>query len=159
LAFTHEYFLVVPQLGDSWDGNFADLSGFVAVAKPGGSPNVQVDKKNTFPVVIYGTDKLDVSSIEIDSLQLGPGLFYTMETYGSEIHGKGQQKKAHIGDADGDGHDDLTVHFNSNDSDLRCGFTENKLNGVSDGVAFTTTVTSNGIGNTINMEGEKVPCP
>ena len=141
MAMTHEYFLVVPVLGDSWDGNWVDMSGFVAVAKPGGSPDVQIDKKNPLSVVIYGADNLDVNSIDIDSLQLGPGLFYTQETYGGEIH-----EKAHIGDQDGDGHDDLTAHFASNESDLRCGINEVKLNGVSDGVAFTTTVTQNGIG-------------
>lgn len=145
MAYTQEYFLVVEFFGDSWDGNFVDMSGFVAVAKPGGSPDVQIDKKNPLSVTIFGAANLDVTSIDVASLQLGPGLFYTQETYGSEIHGK-----AHIGDKDNDGHDDLTAHFASNESDLRCGMDEVKLNGVSDGVAFTTTVTMNGIGKACN---------
>ena len=51
-----------------------------------------------------------------------------------------------MSDEDGDGHKDLVAHFASNESALQCGMDEVKLNGVSDGVAFSTTVTVNGIG-------------
>jgi hypothetical protein len=137
MSYTQEYVLVVPFLGDSWDGNIVEMSGFVAVAKPGASPDIQIDKRNPLSVVIYGTAALDVSSIDISSLSLAGG----NTTAGNEIHGQ-----AHIGDKDGDQIDDLTAHFASNASDLRCGMNEATLSGVSDGVPFTTTVTYNGIG-------------
>jgi hypothetical protein len=138
MSYTHEYTTVIPN--DSWAGNIVEMSGFIAVAKPGADPDVQIDKKNPLSVVVYGTSNLDVRSIDIPSLNLQGGLF-TFPTAGGEIHGKG-----HYGDVDGDQIEDLTAHFASNESDLRCGANEARLNGVSDVVPFTTTVTYIGIG-------------
>jgi hypothetical protein len=140
LSVVHEYVLVSPAFGDSWDGNWVELSGYVAVLD-GTSGTAPVDKKGVVPIVIYGADDLDVRDINPDSLRLGRGLFYTQETFGVETHGK-----AHYGDVDGDGNEDITAHFRSNESDLRCGQTEIRLLGESSGVPFATTVTITGVG-------------
>jgi len=139
VSVTHEYITVNPIFGDSWDGNWINMSGFVA--ERSGGPENQVDKKGVVPIIVYGAPGLDVRSIDSDSLELGTGLFYTAETYGDETHGK-----VHYGNFDRDEHEDLKLHFRSNESDLRCGQTETKLNGTSDGVPFSTTVTIVGIG-------------
>jgi hypothetical protein len=121
---------------DSYDGNYVEFTAFTAIAKFGSdNVDIQIGKKNPLSVVLFGSSSLDVSSVEITSLTLDGG-----SMAGSEIHGK-----AHITDQDGDGIDDLTAHFASNESDLRCGMNTATLSGIADGIPFSTGVVYNGI--------------
>jgi len=145
--YTHEYQTLFGS--DSWAGNIVQLSGFVAMA----DRDVKIDRKNPLNVTVYGSAKLDVRSIDIDTLTLAGGLYGGEANGGTEMHGKG-----HYGDFDGDGNEDLKAHFASNEADLRCGINEATLSGISDDVAFATTVTYNGKSNKLDDMDEPI-CP
>jgi hypothetical protein len=117
---------------DSFNGMGAWASGIRCVVKAGGSPDVQVDKKNPFPIVIYGAAGFDVTTIDDSSLLIG---------FGGITH-----SNAHISDTDGDKEMDKVAHFESSESELRCGNNLVKLSGTSDGVPFVCAVEVNGIG-------------
>jgi hypothetical protein len=141
--WTQEYSLItfISSQPGSWGGGTLTCSGIRAVAKPGGSPDIQIDKKNILSVVIYGSAGFDVTTIDPDSLLLGSGEFTLAPTLGGLKHPRG-----HIKDTDKDGFDDFQGHFPSHESDLRCGENQTPLRGTSDGVPFVASLTINGVG-------------
>jgi hypothetical protein len=127
---------------DSFNGNYITVSGISAI----GQNDVQIDKKNNFNVVIEGSNGFDVSSIPVESLQFGPGLYALPPngpTLGSETH-----QKTHISGGD------MTAHFASNASDLECGVGQVKLRGTSDGVPIVLSVRVNGVGKACRPNGD-----
>jgi hypothetical protein len=146
---TQEYSLLSfhPSQPDSWGGHGLDLSGIRSASRGvAGHNDIQIDKKNAMSVVIYGSAGFDVSTIDSDGLEFGPGEFTLAPTTANPNHSGG-----HIADTDGDGYADLTVHFASNDSDLRCGKRETNLRGTSDGVPFILSIQTNGIGKACDI--------
>jgi len=143
-AWTQEYSLLsfVPTQPDSWGGGTLNCSGIRAGTAAGAQyKDVQINKKNIMPVVIYGAVGFDVSTIDGGSLQFGPGEYTLAPTTGGIAH-----NDVHIADVDSDGIDDLTAHFHSNESDLRCGQALVPLRGTTDGVPFVVDIGVNGIG-------------
>jgi hypothetical protein len=138
MSMTQQYVVVFPFLGDSWAGNWVEFSTVVAVAKPGSDPDIQIDKRNILPVVIYGNAGTDVTMLDIGSLELR-GLSAIPGAY--ESHGQ-----EHISDKDGDGFADITAHFASNEASLQCGINTATLSGTLAGVPFVASVDYNGIG-------------
>jgi hypothetical protein len=100
---------------------FTMTSATVQVAvdvKPGGFPNsINPKSKGVIPVAILTTDAFDATSVDPLSVQFGPN-------GATEAHGRG-----HIEDADGDGDDDLVLHFNTQATGIRCGETAASLTG------------------------------
>jgi hypothetical protein len=142
--WTQEYSLIsfISSQPGSWGGGTLTCSGIRAEAKPNsGTPNIQIDKKNTLPVTIFGSATFHVSTIPYSSLQLGPGEFTLAPTLGGTTH-PGHD----LEDTNGDTYPDLVAHFASNESDLRCGENQTSLRGTSDGVPFVVSLLIKGIG-------------
>ncbi|MFW2404295.1 MAG: hypothetical protein ACN4GT_05965 [Gammaproteobacteria bacterium] len=143
-VWVQEYSLIsfIQTQPGSWGGGTLNCSGIKALARGAEGPaDIQIDKKNILGVVIYGDAGFDVTTIDPASLQLGPGEFTLAPTTGGLKHAGG-----HIADTNGDGFDDLTGHFPSDESDVRCGLNNTPLRGTSDGVPFVVDVLTNGIG-------------
>jgi hypothetical protein len=74
-------------------------------------PSINPRSRGVVPVAILGSADFDVAEIDVETLRLGPG--------GSAPAGF---PRPHIRDANGDGFDDLTVHFSWNRQiDTECG--------------------------------------
>jgi hypothetical protein len=86
--------------------------------KPNSFPNSMNPKsKGVFPVAILSTSIFDATTIDPLSVQFGPDGTI-------EAHGKG-----HIEDVDGDGNDDLVLHFRTQETGIACGDTSASLTG------------------------------
>jgi sugar lactone lactonase YvrE len=107
--------LSIPQ------GIALDLEVFIQVAidiKPGSDPNsINPKSKGNIPVAILTTGDFDATTVDPLSVEFGPD-------GATESHGRG-----HIEDVDGDGDDDLVLHFRTQDTGIQCGDTSASLTG------------------------------
>jgi hypothetical protein len=86
--------------------------------KPGSVPNSINPKSNgVIPVAILTTDDFDATTVDPLSVEFGPN-------GATEFHGRG-----HIEDADGDGDQDIVLHFKTQQTGILCGDTEANLTG------------------------------
>lgn len=86
--------------------------------KPGSSRNpINVRSRGVIPVAILTTATFDATTVDPDTVRFGPGM-------AEETHGRG-----HIEDVDGDGDDDLLLHFSTQDAAIPCGATSATLIG------------------------------
>ena len=86
--------------------------------KPGSSPNsINLKSKAVIPVAILTTNTFDAIMVDPLSVEFGP-------IGAAEAHGKG-----HIEDVNGDGKNDLVLHFNTQDTGIQCGQTSALLTG------------------------------
>jgi outer membrane protein assembly factor BamB len=86
--------------------------------KPGSSRNpINLRSRGVIPVAILTTPTFDATTVDPATVRFGPGL-------AEEIHGRG-----HVDDVDGDGDDDLVLHFASRDAEIPCGATSATLTG------------------------------
>ncbi len=94
--------------------------------KPGSDVNpVNTKSKGVIPVAVYSTADFDATTIDPDTVAFGPN-------GAAESHGK-----AHIEDVNGDGLDDVVLHFKTQDSGILKGDTEASLTGATfDGTAI-----------------------
>lgn len=99
--------------------------------------NVNPGSKGVTPVVILTTTDFDATTIDPQTVELGPD-------GAPPAHGDG-----HITDVDGDGLEDLLLHFRTADSGIRCGDTEVSLDGQTfggDAVTGTDAIGTVGCG-------------
>jgi hypothetical protein len=86
--------------------------------KPGSDPNsINPKSKGNIPVAILTTGDFDATTVDPLSVEFGPD-------GATESHGRG-----HIEDVDGDGDDDLVLHFRTQDTGIQCGDTSASLTG------------------------------
>ncbi|HUP60635.1 MAG TPA: hypothetical protein VNA69_09480 [Thermoanaerobaculia bacterium] len=92
---------------------------------------INVRSRGVIPVVIYSTPTFDATTIDASSLRFGPG-------EAPESHGQ-----IHASDVDGDGDQDVTVHFGTPAAAIPCNATSVTLTGTTTGgQAFEGTDTS-----------------
>ncbi len=86
--------------------------------KPGSFPNsINPRSKGVIPVAILTTPTFDATTVDPLSVMFGPN-------GATEAHGRG-----HIEDADGDGDNDLVLHFRTQATGVQCGDTSASLTG------------------------------
>jgi hypothetical protein len=86
--------------------------------KPGEFPNsINPKSKGVIPVAIQTTESFDATTVDPLSIKFGPN-------GAPEVHLKG-----HVEDADGDGDDDLVLHFDTQATGIQCGDTSASLTG------------------------------
>jgi hypothetical protein len=86
--------------------------------KPGSADNpINPRSAGVVPVAILTTDTFDATTVDPSSVEFGPD-------GAIEAHRRG-----HIEDVDGDGDDDLVLHFNTRDAGIQCGDTSVTLTG------------------------------
>jgi len=91
---------------------------------------IKLKSKGVIPVEILTTEDFDATSIDIDTVKLGPG--EAMEAHG----------KLHLEDVDGDGELDAVLHFRVQEIGLEVGEMELTITGSTvDGVDFVGTDT------------------
>ena len=86
---------------------------------PGGDPNsISPKSKAVISVAVLTTDTFDATTIDPLSVQFGPN-------GATETHNRG-----HIEDVDGDGDDDMVLHFRTQETGIQCGDTQVGLTGM-----------------------------
>ncbi len=86
--------------------------------KPGSYPNsINVKSKGVIPVAVLTDPNFDATTVDVSTLVFGPA-------------GAQPKHNGHIEDVDGDGDDDLMLHFNTQDTGIQCGETEATLSGA-----------------------------
>ncbi len=143
--YTHQYQVLQFLFGfstpfEAWDGGELVMGGTGSVvigqarARPsGGSPDVNLRSGGCVSVVLYSNDSLDAT--QVSNPTFGP-------TSTGLCH-----NNPHISDQNGDGVDDLVMHFRQRDIGLSCGDTSAILNAeTGDGLPFSATVTVNTVG-------------
>jgi hypothetical protein len=86
--------------------------------KPGSDPNsINPKSKGVIPVAVLTTDDFDAMTVDPLSVEFGP-------SGAKETHGKG-----HIEDVDGDGDQDMVLHFKTQQTGIQCGDSEASLTG------------------------------
>jgi len=110
-------------LGDACDTKTAE---YTIDIKPGsGERPINTKSNSVIQVTVYSSDSFDATTIDGFSVTFGPG--GTTKTH----------NKVHIKDVNGDGLDDLILHFHTQPSGLAEGDTEACLSGeLSDGTKF-----------------------
>jgi len=141
--YTHQYQVLQGLFGfstpyEAWDGGTLTMTGAVQagslrVRPSGGSPDVNIKSGGGVSVVLYSNENLDAT--QAMNLAFGPG-------------GAGIMHSApHVSDVDGDGLDDLVMHFRQRNTGLACGDASATLTGeTGDGQPFSTTATVNVVG-------------
>ncbi len=142
--YTHQYQVLQGLFGfdtpyEAWDGGTLTIVGAVQagalrVRPSGGSPDINVKSGGSVSVVLYSSDNFDAT--QATKLAFGPG--------GAQlVHRNGP----HVSDVDGDGLDDITMHFRQRDTGVACGDTSASLSGLTgDGQPFSTSATINVLG-------------
>jgi hypothetical protein len=119
---------------DENDNGISDPSERVVVEidiKPGGDVNsINLKSKGVIPVALLGSDAVDVTLVDPDSLSFGPA-DATLEP-ASLAHAKGP----HYADVNGDSIMDLVAHFRTQETGIAEGHTEACLRGELDGTPF-----------------------
>jgi hypothetical protein len=97
--------------------------------KPGSDPNsINLKSKGVIPVAILTTDHFNAATVDPLSVEFGPN-------GAKETHGKG-----HLEDVDGDGDQDMVLHFKTQQTEIQCGQTAATLTGETIvGIAITGT--------------------
>jgi len=86
--------------------------------KPGAFPNrLNPKSKGVIPVTILSTASFDATTVDPLSVRFGPA-------GATEAHNKG-----HLGDVDGDGDQDVLLHFKTQQTGIQCGDTSASLAG------------------------------
>ena len=86
--------------------------------KPGSDPNsINPRSRGVISVAILTTEDFDATTVDPLSVAFGPN-------GARETHNRG-----HIEDVDGDGDDDMVLHFNTQDTGIQCGDTSASLTG------------------------------
>jgi len=86
--------------------------------KPGSATNpINLKAKGVIPVAILSDATLDATTLDVRSIRFGPG-------GAVEVHGKG-----HVEDVNGDGRNDLVLHFDVQASGIACGATSASVSG------------------------------
>ncbi len=86
--------------------------------KPGSYPNsINPKSQGVIPVAILTTASFDATTVDPASVRFGPG-------GAAEAHGTG-----HIEDVDGDGDNDMVLHFRTQATGIECGATSASLTG------------------------------
>jgi hypothetical protein len=83
--------------------------------------SINPKSKGNIPVAILTTGDFDATTVDPLSVEFGPD-------GATESHGRG-----HIEDVDGDGDDDLVLHFRTQDTGIQCGDTSASLIGETSG--------------------------
>ena len=117
-----EYGLSVPAASDPVIVPGAGELEVTIDVLPGSEDNpVNLRSRGVLPVALLGTDEFQVATVDTDSLRFGPeGV--------PPAHDLSEGR--HVEDVDGDGHDDLILHFNAASSGLQPGDTEACLVGT-----------------------------
>ena len=85
--------------------------------KPDDVPNsINPKSKGVIPVAVLTDQNFDATTVDVSTVVFGPA-------------GAPPVHNGHIEDVDGDGDDDLMLHFNTQDTDIQCGDTEATLSG------------------------------
>ena len=85
--------------------------------KPGSDPNsINPRSKGVIPVAILTNQNFDATTVDVSTVVFGPG--------GAPLAHNG-----HIEDVDGDGDNDLMLHFKTQKTGIQCGDTEATLSG------------------------------
>ena len=141
--YTHQFQVLQAIFGfstpyEAWDGGTLTMAGLVQagslqVRPSGGSPDVNIKSGGNIAVVLYSNDDLDAT--QATNLAFGPP--------GATI----AHNAPHDSDVDGDGLDDLTMHFRQRNSGLACGDTSVTLTGeTGDGSPFSASAPVNMVG-------------
>ncbi len=86
--------------------------------KPDDDPNsINPKSKGVIPVAILTDPNFDATTVDVSTLVFGPG-------------GAQPKHNGHIENVDGDGDDDLMLHFNTQDTGIQCGDTGMSLSGA-----------------------------
>jgi hypothetical protein len=86
--------------------------------KPGSDPNsINPKSKGVIPVAILTTSDFDATQVNALSVEFG-------HNGANETHGQG-----HVEDVDVDGDQDMVLHFNTQETGIRCGDTDTPLTG------------------------------
>ncbi len=113
--------LTEAEIRAEYNAGSAGKCKFISVEidiKPGSDPNsINPRSKGVIPVAILTTEGFDATTVEPLSVEFGPD-------GASEFHGRG-----HINDVDGDGDDDLVLHFRTQETGIVAGDTEACLAG------------------------------
>ncbi len=89
--------------------------------KPGSYPNsINPKSKGVIPVAILTDQDFDATTVDVSTVVFG-------------LAGAQPKHNGHIEDVDGDGDDDLMLHFKTQDTGIQCGDTEATLSGVTFG--------------------------
>ena len=89
--------------------------------KPGSDPNsINPKSKGVIPVAVLTDQNFDATMVDVSTVVFGPA-------------GAQPVHKGHIEDVDGDGDDDLLLHFNTQDTGIQCGDAEATLSGATFG--------------------------
>jgi hypothetical protein len=107
---------------DIFGQRFASAVTAVIDIKPGSFPNrVQPTSPGVIPVAILTTPTFDATTVDALSVEFGP-------KGAIEAHGRG-----HTEDVDGDGDDDLLLHFRTQATGIQCGDSSASLIGQTGG--------------------------
>ena len=103
--------------------------------KPGGDPNsINLKSKGIIPVAVLTDEDFDATTVDVSTVAFGPD-------EAEPVH------NGHIEDVDGDGDDDLVLHFKTQDTGIQCGDTDATLTGETfDGQAIEGSDSVNTVG-------------
>lgn len=138
--YTNEYQVLQFLFGfstpyEAWDGGTLTMAGTgqVVVGDVRVQSNINVKSGGLVPVVLYSNDSLDAT--QVTNITFGPATVAIAH------------KAPHISDENGDGLDDLVMHFSQNETGIACGDTSAILNAeTDDGLPFSATATINVVG-------------
>jgi hypothetical protein len=111
----------IPRVGYGISFTGSEVVPFTPISidiKPGSDPNsINPRSRGVITVAILTTEDFDATTVDPLSVAFGPN-------GATETHNRG-----HIEDVDGDGDNDLVLHFNTQETGIQCGDTEASLTG------------------------------
>jgi len=120
---------------EGWDGGELTMAGTgpVVVADAEAQSTMNVKSNGVVPVVLYSNDSLDAT--QVTNISFGPAAVGIAH------------KAAHTSDENGDGIDDLVMHFKQKETGIACGDTSAILNAeTAGGLPFTATASVSLVG-------------